>query len=83
MFAVSRERKQAEKEGEETGKMGFKVVRRDAPHTFVTEDAIKLSEGITAPHYFYTSQYNLLSACDEKVRHIDTNNYVTINIQYM
>lgn len=66
MFAVSRERKQAENKGEETGRMSFKVVRRDAPHTFVTEDEIKLREGITAPHYFYTSQYNPLSACDKK-----------------
>lgn len=66
LFAVSRERKQAEKEGEGTGRMGFKVVRRDAPHTFVTEEEIKLSEGITAPHYFCTSQYNLLSSCDKK-----------------
>lgn len=65
MFAVSRERKQAEKEREETGRLGFKVVRQDVPHTFVAEDEIKLREGITAPHYFYTSQYNLLSACDK------------------
>lgn len=72
MFAVSRERKQAEKEREETGRMGFKVVRQDAPHTFVTVDEIKLRECITASHYLYTSQYTL-SACDKKVRHIDTN----------